>query len=131
MKPLFFYFYCAVFAATGNSLSHTQWVEDTKADCPGGFYFGIKRYLYFNTCYAMGSNGVAERGEYLVSDNVIKLRNRRSTGAEHEEDLRVIGDALQILVLTDTRLVLGAGEKRIHLRRVDPVLPKPTAGEAI
>lgn len=79
----------------------------------------------------MGSNGVAERGEYLVSDNVIKLRNRRSTGAEHEEDLRVIGDALQILVLTDTRLVLGAGEKRIHLRRVDPVLPKPTAGEAI
>jgi hypothetical protein len=104
--------------ALANPLSHTKWVDETASQCPTAIFFGVKKYIFLNKCYARGSDGVVEKGIYSVSGKTLTLANRHSTAPSNFEFVPRDINRLRIISLTEDRLVLNVGDKTWYFRRV-------------
>ena len=107
-------------SVSANSLSHTKWVDAGATKCPDAIFFGVKKYIYFNNCFAKGRDGVIEKGIYSVSENTITLSNRFSTAPSNYEYIPLDSNSIQIISHTQDRLVISIGGKTMRYRRVMP-----------
>ena len=107
-------------SAFANPLSHTKWVDEGATKFPDAIFFGVKKYIYFNNCYANGRCGVIEKGIYSVSENTITLSNRFSTAPSNYEYIPLDSNSIQIISHTQDRPVISIGGKTMRYRRVMP-----------
>jgi hypothetical protein len=104
--------------AFANPLPHSKWVDESASQCPTSIFFGVKKYIFLNKCYARGSDGVVEKGIYSVSGKTLTLANRFSTAPGNFEFIPRDTNRLRINSLTEDRFVLTAGDRSWHFRRV-------------
>lgn len=116
---IFLIILCLVpFTALANPLSHTKWVHVTASQCPTAIFFGVKKYIFLNRCYARGSDGVIEKGNYSVTGKTLTLSNRFSTAPGNIEFIPPDINSIRILSLTEDRFVVSIGAKTRNFRRV-------------
>ena len=120
MKSLLITLCLLPLSALANPLSHTKWVDESAVKCPDAIFFGVKKYIYLNRCYAKGKDGVIEKGIYSVSENTLTLSNRHSTAPSDYEYIPLEVTSIKILSLVQGRLVLSVGGKTMRFRRVMP-----------
>ncbi len=104
--------------AFASSLSHTKWVDETVSQCPTAIFFGVKKYIFLNKCYARGSDGVVEKGNYSVSGKTLTLSNRHSTAPRNFEFVPRNINSILIISLSEYRFVVNIGGKPWNFRRV-------------
>lgn len=118
MKILLILLWLIPLAAFANPLPHTKWVDEAASQCPTAIFFGVKKYIFLNKCYARGSDGVVEKGNYSVSGKTLALANRRSTASGNFVFVPPQLKSLPIISLSKDRLVLNIDGKTWHFRRV-------------
>ncbi|MCB1918037.1 MAG: hypothetical protein KDG52_20290 [Rhodocyclaceae bacterium] len=114
-------------AAASDSLAHSRWVRSGTTACPDAIYFGVRRYLFLNTCHAPKPDGVVERGRYAFDGGRIELLERTAVG---ETGIDGVGPSLRTLVvddLSEDRLLLRAGRRRLEFLRSRPIRLMPAA----
>jgi len=77
-----------------------------------------KKYIFLNKCYARGSDGVVEKGNYSVTGKTLTLSNRHSTAPGNFEFVPRDINILRIISLTEDRFVVNIGGKTWIFRRV-------------
>ena len=120
MKILFTTLFLLPLSVLANPLSHTKWVDEGAEKCPAAIFFGVKKYIYLNKCYAKRKDGVIEKGIYSVSENTITLSNRHSTAPGNYEYIPLDVTSIEIISLSQNRLVLSVGGKTMRYRYVMP-----------
>lgn len=118
MKIFFILSWLVPLAASASPLSHTKWVDESASKCPTAIFFGVKKYIFMNQCYARGSDGVVEKGIYSVTGKTLILSNRRFTATGNFVFVPRAVNRLRIISLSEDRFVLNIGGKQWTFRRV-------------
>ena len=104
--------------ALANPLSHSKWVDEAALKCPTAIFFGVKKYIFLNRCYARGSDGVVEKGNYSMSGKTLTLANRRATASGNFVFVPPGIKSLSIISLSKDRFVVSIAGMTWHFRRV-------------
>ena len=118
MKIILIILWLIPLTAFANPLPHTKWVDESASKCPTAIFFGLKKYIFINKCYARGSDGVVEKGNYAVSGKTLTLTNRHSTGSGNFVFVPLGIKSLPIISLSKDRFEVNIDGKTWHFRRV-------------
>jgi hypothetical protein len=116
---IFLIIFCLIpLTAFANPLPHTKWIDESASKCPTAIFFGVKKYIFINRCFARGSDGVVEKGNYAVSGKNLMLANRRFSTSGNFVFVPPQLKSLPIISLSKDRLVLDIAGKTWRFRRV-------------
>ncbi len=105
-------------ACNAATLTNTTWIMSGKGiECPDAIAFNNAAYTYFNDCYALGTDGVLERGHYSMNAAELLLSDRTIPAPTNFEYWPINLTKVHINKLTENQLVLRAGTVITTFRR--------------
>ncbi|HEC19661.1 MAG TPA: hypothetical protein ENI97_10005 [Gammaproteobacteria bacterium] len=131
MKILFIVVWLMPLSAFAGPLAHTKWLDESVSSCPTSVFFGVKKYIFLNKCYARRLDNVIEQGVYSVSGKSLMLANRHVMSLRQYEFIPRNITSVDILSLSKDRLVLSIDGKPKSLRRAIPGSPAKTKPHSI
>jgi len=118
MRVLALFLLISSTACNATTLANTSWImSGENIECPDTVDFENATYTYFNDCYALGTDGVLERGQYSVEGVELFLSDRAIQAPTNFEYWPRNLTKIQIIKLTEDQLVLKAGTVTTTFRR--------------